>query len=84
VKTLLVLREAQQSTAPAVVSSGVDTREIVGTRCGHEALAGSRLCPHCGTSLVANLCAQFRAPLSLDASACASYGTPIRPDSDAR
>ena len=68
---LSVMRSAQEGTALPAETSAV----LTCASCSLTAPAGSRFCPHCGTSLVANLCTNCHQPLIVDTRYCANCGT---------
>lgn len=71
-----VMRSAQEGTSPVAVTNGTTTAAPVSCpACPETAPAGSRFCPHCGASLVAELCSNCRQPLPPDARFCAGCGT---------
>jgi membrane protease subunit (stomatin/prohibitin family) len=74
---LSVLRSAQDGTASnlAVPMAGGLPASIACTACSLTAPAGSRFCPHCGTSMVANLCPNCHQPLIAGAKFCPGCGT---------
>jgi membrane protease subunit (stomatin/prohibitin family) len=74
---MAVMRSTQEGLAPggAAMASGLPA-SVACVSCGQAVPAGSRFCPHCGISLVANLCAKCHQPLTPDAKFCAGCGTP--------
>jgi membrane protease subunit (stomatin/prohibitin family) len=75
---MAVMRSAQEGMAPingAARAGGVPA-SVACVSCSQAVPAGSRFCPHCGTSLVANLCTKCHQPLTPDAKFCAGCGTP--------
>jgi membrane protease subunit (stomatin/prohibitin family) len=73
---LSVMRTAQEGTAPMARPGGIPA-SLVCVSCSATAPAGSRFCPQCGESLVANLCSNCHQPLVADAKFCAGCGTPV-------
>ncbi len=77
---MAVMRSAQQATSAAAASgpANVPSASIACSFCSKPVPAGSRFCPECGTTLVANLCTKCQQPLTENAKFCASCGTPTR------
>lgn len=74
---MAVMRETQQATSPVGGATRAVPSAIACPDCGHQAPAGSKFCPQCGTGLVANLCAECHLPLTPDAKFCANCGTAV-------
>ncbi len=73
-----VMRTAQEGVGASagVAKGGGLPTSVACFSCSGEAPVGSKFCPHCGISLVANLCAKCQQPLTDGAKFCASCGTP--------
>lgn len=71
-----VMRSAQEATAPAASVAGGIPATVACSSCAHQVAAGSKFCPECGASLVANLCTKCQQPLTENAKFCAGCGTP--------
>jgi membrane protease subunit (stomatin/prohibitin family) len=73
---LAVMRQAQVGTEVLGAIGAGTAASIKCPSCGYGAPAGSKFCPECGTSLVANLCSKCHQPLSGNEKFCANCGTP--------
>jgi membrane protease subunit (stomatin/prohibitin family) len=73
---LAVMRQAHVGTEVLGAMGGATAASIKCASCGHDAPAGSKFCPECGTSLVANLCSKCNQPLGGTEKFCANCGSP--------
>jgi membrane protease subunit (stomatin/prohibitin family) len=77
---MAMMQEASEAVARpnmgSVSAAAANPASIVCTSCGQTSHAGSRFCPHCGSSLNAHVCPNCQQTLTANARFCAHCGQP--------